>query len=191
MSRQRFPSSARAAPVTDVRPVRSAPARSPRSGGCSGPGSSDSTVAALLATAYLADTLAATRARAVDFLLLARTGPAGRDRHGDRGRRRAERERLSRATDRWRRGHGPSTRGPSRRSGPPPRGWSASRCSSTRHATMTRTWRGRSGPRASDHAGRRAGRARVRPAPGRGPGVRAVHPPRRRHPGRAASRRGS
>ena len=57
--------------MTDVRPVRSAPARSPRIR-LLRTGLLGLTVAALLATAYLADTLAATRARAVDFLLLAR-----------------------------------------------------------------------------------------------------------------------
>jgi adenylate cyclase len=57
--------------VTDVRPPRSAPARSPRIR-LLRTGLLGLTVAALLAAAYLADTLAATRARAVDFLLLAR-----------------------------------------------------------------------------------------------------------------------
>ena len=57
--------------MADLRPLRSAPARSPRIR-LLRTGLLGLTVAALLATAYLADTLAATRARAVDFLLLAR-----------------------------------------------------------------------------------------------------------------------
>ena len=57
--------------MTDVRPLHSTPARNPRIR-LLRTGLLGLTVAALLATAYLADTLAATRARAVDFLLLAR-----------------------------------------------------------------------------------------------------------------------
>ena len=72
MSLLRWPtSSARATPPTDARRLRSTQGRSPRIR-LLRTALLGLTVAALLAGAYLADSLAATRARAVDFLLLAR-----------------------------------------------------------------------------------------------------------------------
>src|SRR5262245_26422308 len=72
MSFLRWPtSSARAGPATERRRLRSTQGRNPRLR-LLRTGLLGLTVAALLAGAYLADSLAATRARAVDFLLLAR-----------------------------------------------------------------------------------------------------------------------
>ena len=64
-------SSGPAAPAADARPSRSAPGRFPRAR-LLRTGLLALTIATLLAVGYLLDTLASTRARAVDFLLLAR-----------------------------------------------------------------------------------------------------------------------